>query len=199
MITPVHPRARGEHRRDKFFTHRFFGSSPRTRGTSSSRYGTHGRARFIPAHAGNMAFEQRKSDCRTVHPRARGEHTFSRSPVSLNCGSSPRTRGTLRRYLRGDFQPRFIPAHAGNMHQIRQYGIGRSVHPRARGEHPPRPPPTRRRDGSSPRTRGTYMAGGNTDECMRFIPAHAGNIPTPWSVEPCTPVHPRARGEHATS
>ena len=53
--------------------------------------------------------------------------------------------------------------------------------------------------GSSPRARGTHVERAITVTIQRFIPASAGNTPSPrlgW----CRPsVHPRERGEHPTS
>ncbi len=113
-------------------------------------------ARFIPAHAGNT-------------PSA-----FMRS--SACGGSSPRTRGTRWHSMVRRQIVRFIPAHAGNTSVSVIRPLPQPVHPRARGEHCAREPPTLPSDGSSPRTRGT--------------PA------TPALPSCRSAVHPRARGEH---
>ena len=77
---PVHPRARGEHFADCNRVWKWFGSSPRSRGTPPPRRKCPGPCRFIPALAGNTNGWQ---------PR----------PYQLP-GSSPRSRGTRHRYSR---------------------------------------------------------------------------------------------------
>ncbi|CAB1368098.1 protein of unknown function [Denitratisoma oestradiolicum] len=52
-------------------------------------------------------------------------------------------------------------------------------------------------DGSSPRMRGTLPWISEAAQTRRFIPAHAGNTPTPSPAKRCPPVHPRACGEHS--
>ena len=75
-------------------------------------------------------------------------------------------------------EPRFIPAGAGNRLSCRA--------------------PRLRNPGSSPRVRGTGIAGHGREAGVRFIPAGAGNrgqsIPTPARA----PVHPRGCGEQST-
>ena len=112
--------------------------------------------RFIPAHAGN-----------TKH---------AGSPSRFLSGSSPRMRGTLETQLDHVAQQRFIPAHAGNtpIHTIPNRG--KSVHPRACGEHAV-PVPIKCRP-------------------VRFIPAHAGNTLARAFLRRSATVHPRACGEH---
>ena len=53
------------------------------------------------------------------------------------------------------------------------------------------------RFGSSPRVRGTRGASSLAPRMGRFIPARAGNTLHRRNTQPCTPVHPRACGEHA--
>ena len=197
-LSTVHPRARGEHVGSSGVAPLRGGSSPRTRGTFLSAFMLITSARFIPAHAGNMPSRRRSSAPATVHPRARGEHSYNSSPVYSPTGSSPRTRGTwIEHDVRG-FSHRFIPAHAGNI----AVGLARptknEVHPRARGEHAARLITGIPYAGSSPRTRGTSGLARFGAGRLRFIPAHAGNIRL-WSlVHLSPPVHPRARGEHGS-
>ena len=133
-----------------------------------------------------------------VHPRARGEHCGAEHGVQRDSGSSPRTRGTPRGRAARRGSRRFIPAHAGNTRPESGVLRGRTVHPRARGEHAPWQTGEWSQNGSSPRTRGTRRSGwcGRTPE--RFIPAHAGNTRPLRISLPSWSVHPRARGEHAT-
>ena len=94
VVHSVHPRACGERscRGPEFSP--CGGSSPRMRGTASTRSQNKTRNRFIPAHAGNGAQAAKAQGGLPVHPRACGER-----------GRRPR-RSHRRR--------RFIPAHAGN-------------------------------------------------------------------------------------
>ena len=94
----------------------------------------------------------------------------------MNCGSSPRTRGTSRENFSRYLRRRFIPAHAGN--------ITTSSFPAIIGH------------GSSPRTRGTSFFHQCRMSDGRFIPAHAGNILFSPVSDVRRAVHPRARGEH---
>ena len=135
----------------------------------------------------------------TVHPRARGEHGHVAYEAFWKRGSSPRTRGTwcLLQYRRS--HTRFIPAHAGNISDESDDRTIPTVHPRARGEHAGRFNPVVRHGGSSPRTRGTLSPLFTRKRFLRFIPAHAGNIPSRRLGHTHDAVHPRARGEHFPS
>ena len=75
-LTPVHPRARGEHADHFRNTPSVPGSSPRSRGTPLRRPGCHLSRRFIPALAGNTRQLRHLSHTVPVHPRARGEHAY---------------------------------------------------------------------------------------------------------------------------
>ena len=110
---------------------------------------------------------------------------------------------------------RFIPARAGNGVQPALRSPARAVHPRACGERGPRGPAKLRKNGSSPRVRGTASQGGagavhlrfiparaGTDQrgharyaYHRFIPARAGNGSRPCAARRTRTVHPRACGE----
>ncbi len=110
-ITPVHPRACGEHAVVFAFVTEHTGSSPRVRGTSVISYFADGFYRFIPARAGNIDttpkqdrfIPARAGNIREpaatvcydpVHPRACGEHPESGHARTSCHGSSPRVRGT---------------------------------------------------------------------------------------------------------
>ena len=113
----------------------------------------------------------------------------------LRAGSSPRSRGTLRKGLLRDDEDRFIPALAGNVARTSTHGRGAAVHPRARGERYTSAPGTWYTTGSSPRSRGTWPRAAGDQREDRFIPALAGNVAPSPSSSPKAPVHPRARGE----
>ena len=133
---------------------------------------------------------------RTVHPRACGEHFSVRGFAASGCGSSPRLRGTPFYGRTARTGRRFIPAPAGNTARRSSSFAGRSVHPRACGEHIL---PTSSRPlafGSSPRLRGTPARPRAAVRPNRFIPAPAGNTPRFPGKRVVYAVHPRACGEH---
>ena len=76
--------------------------------------------------------------------------------------------------------------------------IPRAVHPRMRGERPPRPVSGRPRGGSSPHARGTPGRAAAVARLGRFIPACAGNAARARWRPGLLPVHPRMRGERAS-
>ena len=171
----VHPRAGGERYRMTVVMHPHSGSSPRGRGTHTSRVSGSRSLRFIPARAGNAPSASSSRSRGPVHPRAGGERLSDQSMSDLFFGSSPRGRGTLEL---GDDVPvlrRFIPARAGNAVPAAQSPGLWPVHPRAGGERPDTNYDTAQDNGSSPRGRGTPPV--RPRRCRRdgFIPARAGN------------------------
>ena len=112
-------------------------------------------------------------------------------------GSSPRLRGTRGARAADAAGRRFIPAPAGNTGFLGDEYLGKSVHPRACGEHSIRSGRASQRAGSSPRLRGTPAASRAEDAAVRFIPAPAGNTARPTTTSRCGSVHPRACGEHS--
>ena len=113
-------------------------------------------------------------------------------------GSSPRARGTHRASALPRRSWRFIPAGAGNTGlAVVRHGQP-AVHPRGRGEHDAPQPHGERRQGSSPRARGTLEEQDAHVYAERFIPAGAGNTPKSRKNRATRPVHPRGRGEHCT-
>jgi len=195
-ITPVHPRACGEHSATNSPALPKRGSSPRMRGTLKHFLRNRAFERFIPAHAGNTGVKQSGRSHSSVHPRACGEHSAPTVSAKGASGSSPRMRGTQILLIYRELEERFIPAHAGNT-QPRQFPRrGRPVHPRACGEHKSSSSTANSKSGSSPRMRGTLSPDSFREGGVRFIPAHAGNTFRRNVVNSCHPVHPRACGEH---
>jgi len=175
----VHPRGCGEHSSAPAMISAISGSSPRVRGTRAHPAPSRTPARFIPAGAGNTVSKPRCRRTTPVHPRGCGEHGRSSRCLSRSVGSSPRVRGT--RPAGGFPRPgwRFIPAGAGNTGGRSVRFAAQSVHPRGCGEHTL---VLQRLDpcvGSSPRVRGTPAGTGGSFFIARFIPAGAGNTPTP--------------------
>ena len=92
---------------------------------------------------------------------------------------------------------RFIPAHAGNRPRQQWHGQSCAVHPRACGEQTVKAVRSCAAIGSSPRMRGTVVHHQEYLHYIRFIPAHAGNSKSPFSLASRIPVHPRACGEQS--
>ena len=154
--------------------------------------------RFIPARAGNTADPRVERVVGPVHPRSRGEHGRGRRSAGGSGGSSPLARGTRHGEPRRDRVRRFIPARAGNTSRAPPPMLRSSVHPRSRGEHPPRPCAAASTAGSSPLARGTPRPDGVAEGGLRFIPARAGNTSAPQRIVVSHSVHPRSRGEHTS-
>jgi len=151
----VHPRVCGEHVAAGVVLPPAHGSSPRMRGTPSAASRFRRDRRFIPAYAGNTDDQNPFHPIRPVHPRVCGEHAKLAADRLAN--------------------KRFIPAYAGNTAIPCVRICAMSVHPRVCGEHTlgPNSKPCLR--GSSPRMRGTLLAGLHLRGGRRFIPAYAGN------------------------
>ena len=153
----VHPRVCGEQTVSLVASQHRHGSSPRVRGTGIRR-------ESIFRHY-------------TVHPRVCGEQTTQRNINSILIGSSPRVRGTAFREFGADILDRFIPACAGNRPPASKPIVITPVHPRVCGEQRAAGDGRDRAVGSSPRVRGTDLAGAACSGSRRFIPACAGNSP----------------------
>ena len=130
-----------------------------------------------------------------VHPRVCGELGVAAADAPRALGSSPRLRGT-RSGLRAPLSPeRFIPASAGNSRTPRRRSAGSPVHPRVCGELDSGVLGVARRNGSSPRLRGTHVLVVELPPDRRFIPASAGNSSKAIGLMSLGPVHPRVCGE----
>ena len=121
--------------------------------------------------------------------------TLSGSRGSL--GSSPLTRGKLRRCGSGEYVMRLIPAHAGKTREPGHKEEPTEAHPRSRGENVPVSAGSAWRFGSSPLTRGKLEVRGACPSRCRLIPAHAGKTMVALLVYVVTPAHPRSRGENS--
>ncbi len=117
--------------------------------------------------------------------------------TEIDCGSSPRARGTGAVVPDVEVVGRFIPARAGNGKTGAGQQPAQAVHPRARGERRSIRQQIATPVGSSPRARGTVYRSQTTAPQRRFIPARAGNghhsVPSSILIS----VHPRARGERS--
>ena len=110
----VHPRVCGE--QDFFHSPyaKYYGSSPRVRGTVRVQQTDAELIRFIPACAGNSIPSSRGMVIVSVHPRVCGEQLHPDALQRHRLGSSPRVRGTATHVRRWVVRGRFIPACAGN-------------------------------------------------------------------------------------
>ena len=114
-------------------------------------------------------------------------------------GSSPLTRGKPTWWRRCSRRAGLIPAHAGKTLGTSPAAIGKTAHPRSRGEKmmvPVRIPPTW---GSSPLTRGKRLPERLSRHGPGLIPAHAGKTSRHRWARSATRAHPRSRGENGAS
>ena len=172
-----HPRAGGEHRMTFGGVSPGSGSSPRGRGTPSTRAWSSPTPRIIPARAGNTKGVRPRTCPVSDHPRAGGgtpdgrelravhvriiparagntpKHRTARTNLD---GSSPRGRGTRTPPVRSCRSCRIIPARAGNTRASAALLPSGPDHPRAGGEHIANASGTGMNVGSSPRGRGTH-------------------------------------------
>ena len=125
-----------------------------------------------------------------------GEHPGNATSDDPGLGSSPRGRGTHGRYHDQCTRKRFIPAWAGNTSFLLQASAHCAVHPRVGGEHADRAYRREKKEGSSPRGRGTLKLTVRVSVMKRFIPAWAGNTGNDTHLCPEKTVHPRVGGEH---
>ena len=109
----AHPRSRGENASEAERNESAQGSSPLTRGKRAGHLLSLNQLGLIPAHAGKTFAAHAFNTVGRAHPRSRGENDTRGSLVLLSWGSSPLTRGKLRRRCRGVAVGGLIPAHAG--------------------------------------------------------------------------------------
>ena len=192
----VHPRTCGEHASRGRASSARTGSSPHVRGTRHRLGHRRVAGRFIPARAGNTVSASVESSRSSVHPRTCGEHLAPLQIGRTVDGSSPHVRGTLPPSLASLDFPRFIPARAGNTSASVCFSMASTVHPRTCGEHRTYNRCAGKYGGSSPHVRGTRALRDDPPARDRFIPARAGNTPSPPPHPSTAPVHPRTCGEH---
>ena len=195
----VHPRVCGERDAQDLLSDAQAGSSPRVRGTVRADDPEGDLCRFIPACAGNGARKRAGKRTSPVHPRVCGERAVRHHPGRVCAGSSPRVRGTGVVDHDQFARERFIPACAGNGHRSHDGASREPVHPRVCGERSRHCVKLARSAGSSPRVRGTVRRAQFRHPGNRFIPACAGNGPSPPSRRAEPSVHPRVCGERCTA
>ncbi len=196
MRHAVYPRLRGEHPLRQVARLGSGGLSPLARGTLRNTRRKRPRPRFIPACAGNICSMRRRTPSPAVYPRLRGEHKGSDQPLLAAVGLSPLARGTSGSPNLTGLKDRFIPACAGNIPLPVVAAAAVTVYPRLRGEHARLRRAAITAAGLSPLARGTSIAVTAGVFSPRFIPACAGNIPSPVNRINQPTVYPRLRGEH---
>ena len=174
----AHPRSRGENPHVVFEPSCCHGSSPLTRGKRTGQMFRSTCSRLIPAHAGKTSGRQSARGPQPAHPRSRGENRVIGSPLAILHGSSPLTRGKLKRVGVTLARDRLIPAHAGKTASWRWPSLPVKAHPRSRGENTTSRGSRPRRSGSSPLTRGKRPLRNVKSLQGRLIPAHAGKTAT---------------------
>ena len=172
---------------------------------------------LIPAHAGKTTKGPRSSASSWAHPRSRGENFSHSQNRQQPLGSSPLTRGKLKRGQCFNSGGGLIPAHAGKTPDRRSGRRPGRAHPRSRGENAKKFMLATPVSGSSPLTRGKptlydapYQPSGlipahagktaglhRGRRCPRLIPAHAGKTTRAATAPAPARAHPRSRGENS--
>ena len=114
-------------------------------------------------------------------------------------GSSPLTRGALRRLYYAMHVRGLIPAYAGSTARRVLLHCAASAHPRLRGEHEVRAEHVSGQWGSSPLTRGARGVVVDYPLASGLIPAYAGSTEARRDAPISSGAHPRLRGEHYRS
>ena len=192
----AHPRSRGENGLAETRAAIGGGSSPLTRGKRETAEDWFEKSRLIPAHAGKTHSSVSFLRAGPAHPRSRGENFLFLGTLWWNCGSSPLTRGKLRRDEVQLVREGLIPAHAGKTDRPRRQGERPAAHPRSRGENCVVLRAARFSPGSSPLTRGKLTFPIMTKGGGGLIPAHAGKTVALASSQFAKKAHPRSRGEN---
>ena len=194
----VHPRVCGKRARMSRRPSMSNGSSPRVRETQPRHFDDLGRARFIPACAGNAGNRLWKRRGVPVHPRVCGKRLEVADMWAAPDGSSPRVRETHpdRAVFAG--RRRFIPACAGNAARPRNPRHHWAVHPRVCGKRVRGMVGPHDSVGSSPRVRETRIPVWGVHPLRRFIPACAGNARKTSISTGGIPVHPRVCGKRSS-
>ena len=176
---------------------RWEGSSPLTRGKLQLNEAVKALTGLIPAHAGKTLRRDAACPRPWAHPRSRGENAAEETAVDIHLGSSPLTRGKLKRATHPRGHVGLIPAHAGKTTPDGGQAGAYRAHPRSRGENDTGDPSEAGASGSSPLTRGkrSYGEAGSTWDGL--IPAHAGKTRRRGSRSLPLRAHPRSRGENA--
>ena len=176
VLTPAHPRSRGENQCDAI---------PRLQVRG-----------LIPARAGKTRLELMSAFDSSAHPRSRGENEIARAEDVNANGSSPLARGKRLSTPHTPAHQGLIPARAGKTQRGSSRWESSRAHPRSRGENflgifgrwacP----------GSSPLARGKRGEVARVRASDGLIPARAGKTPETSAKGSSERAHPRSRGEN---
>ena len=134
LTCSAHPRVGGENHGSSKKRECDIGSSPRGRGKPQRWRGSPCGCRLIPAWAGKTHTRRWSAVEAAAHPRVGGENHFSRRPITLRRGSSPRGRGKPLEVQDAGGVPRLIPAWAGKTSSGCASSSPHRAHPRVGGE-----------------------------------------------------------------
>ena len=175
-----------------------WGSSPLTRGKRTDQSHFHDGCGLIPTHAGKtIVTTSRGSDAR-AHPRSRGENVIWPWLMASRKGSSPLTRGKLRRIQCLRRGRGFIPAHAGKTNPSPGAVSRRTAHPHSCGENCPASWSIEVPPGSSPLTQGKRLETQHVARARGLIPTHAGKTACRTARLCCGRAHPHSCGENTS-
>ena len=196
LTCSAHPRVGGENHGSSKKRECDIGSSPRGRGKPQRWRGSPCGCRLIPAWAGKTHTRRWSAVEAAAHPRVGGENHFSRRPITLRRGSSPRGRGKPLEVQDAGGVPRLIPAWAGKTDSPHRRCAPPAAHPRVGGENKTNDLIGVAADGSSPRGRGKHQE--PDFECLGvgLIPAWAGKTWNMLMMRSATGAHPRVGGEN---
>ncbi|KFI61969.1 hypothetical protein BCUN_1810 [Bifidobacterium cuniculi] len=152
-----HPRIRGATAWSRGGSAVSGGSSPHTRGNFGGGDGVGEHDRIIPAYAGQLWPPTSPNRTTSDHPRIRGATALASCDKRFASGSSPHTRGNCRLCGSHGLLGRIIPAYAGQLCGWRTCAAHIADHPRIRGATRVVQALLKKKDGSSPHTRGNFF------------------------------------------
>ena len=195
----AHPHVCGEHHWLSQTAKNIWGSSPRMQGTPRGAPTPAGESGLIPTYAGNTRQQWRYRRAPRAHPHVCGEHRGIANLRWYPLGSSPRMRGTPRPGVCAGSSAGLIPTYAGNTVTSGGLRPDSRAHPHVCGEHGIIPATFPRREGSSPRMRGTLGDVVMAAEQKGLIPTYAGNTFCAFTSCSLRWAHPHVCGEHRSS
>ena len=195
-----HPRGCGAHRTAMLEHWNVLGSSPRVRGSLRTA-GKHAHVSgIIPAGAGLTRCAFRTGARSWDHPRGCGAHSTAFSITGMTSlrivGSSPRVRGSHADRVEATDDTGIIPAGAGLTPCRHSTARFPRDHPRGCGAHLVGIYRLSRRQGSSPRVRGSPASLHRSAGKLGIIPAGAGLTTSASRPKNGRRDHPRGCGAH---
>ncbi len=152
--------------------------------------------RNIPAHTGTTSCAAWARMRVAEHPRSHGENGAAVPGCTGRPGTSPLTRGKLRRAARPAKKFRNIPAHTGKTRRSPATARRWAEHPRSHGENSRHSRTCIVRHGTSPLTRGKPPPRTSGTGAFRNIPAHTGKTRHATLARSWVAEHPRSHGEN---